>query len=96
MLSKNNIILGEFWVGSDGEIFVDIDDPLQAMEDLYRFQKIQALQRKLPLANDQQAPSMPPPNYRNRPRQARRKRKGYSSPEVFRQTGVRLSHARVC
>jgi hypothetical protein len=72
MPSSDEIVLGEFWVDSDGEIFVDIDDPLKAIEDLYRFQKIQALQRTLQQANDQQAPPLTPLNQSHRPRQARR------------------------
>jgi hypothetical protein len=47
MADNNAIVLGEFWVDSDGEVFVDITNPLQAMQDLYRFHKIQELQRKL-------------------------------------------------
>ena len=75
--SDETIILGEFWVDSDGEIFIDIDDPLQAMEDMYRFQKIQELHRKVQKVKDQYAPPITPLHQSNRPRQARGKGKGY-------------------
>ena len=77
MPSSNKIVLGEFWVDSDGEIFIDIDDPLKAMEDMYRFQKIQELQRKLQKKKDHQVPPINPLLHANRPRQAQCKGKGY-------------------
>ena len=77
MPSSNKIVLGEFWVDSDGEIFTDIDDPLQAMENMYRFQQIQNLQCKLQKQNDQHAPPITPIKHSNRPKQAHCKSKGY-------------------
>jgi hypothetical protein len=77
MVNDKTIVLGEFWVDSDGEIFTDIDDPLEAMENMYRFQQIQDLQRKLQKQNDQHTPPITPIKHSNRPRQAHSKSKGY-------------------
>jgi hypothetical protein len=77
MPSSNKIVLGEFWVDSGGEIFIDVDDPLKAIEDMFRFQKIQELQRKLQKKKDYQVPPITPILPANRPRQARGKGKGY-------------------
>src|SRR6266545_4981307 len=43
--TNNKIVLGEFWIDSDGDIFIDPGDPLKGLEDTYRLQKIQELQR---------------------------------------------------
>ena len=56
MAKDKEIVLGEFWVDSDGEIFVDINDPLQAMEDMYRYEQIKKLQKKLQEQNDLKPP----------------------------------------
>ena len=78
MPSSETIILGEFWVDSDGELFIDpTEDPLDASEQEYRFQKIQELQRKLQRTTDQHVPPITPLQDSNRPRQARGKGKGY-------------------
>jgi hypothetical protein len=76
-MPDKKIDLGEFLVDLAREIFIDIGDPLKAMKDMYQFQKIQELQRKLQKANDQQAPLITPLQHRSRPRQAQRKGKGY-------------------
>jgi len=47
MADDKVITLGEFWVDSDGEIFIDIDNPLEILEVANRFQKIKELQKKL-------------------------------------------------
>ena len=75
--SDETIVLGEFWLDSDGEIWIDPDDPLQGLEDACKFQKIQELKRKLQKAKDQQSSPITPLQYRNRPRQAQCKSKGY-------------------
>ena len=50
--SDETIVLGEF--------LVDPDSSLKAMENMYRFQKIQELQRKLQQAKDRQTPPITP------------------------------------
>ena len=77
MPSSETIVLGEFWVDADGEVFVDRTDPLEAMETMYRYQKIQELHRKLEKQNNQQVPPITLLTHGNRPRQARGKGKGY-------------------
>ena len=77
MADDKTIVLGEFWVDADGEIFVDIDAPLQAVEEMYRYQKIQELQRKLQRTTGQHVPPITPLQDSNRPRQAHGKGKGY-------------------
>jgi hypothetical protein len=77
MANNKKIVLGEFWVDSDMEIFVDIDDPLQGLEDMYKFQQIKALQRKLHKNVGLQSSPLNPLPRVNRPRQARSKSKGY-------------------
>jgi hypothetical protein len=77
MASNDKIVLGEFWIDSDGEIFIDPDDLLKGLEDMYRFQKIQELQRKLQKTKDQQAPPINPLLHGYRTREAQSKGKGY-------------------
>ena len=77
MADDKTIVLGEFWFDADGEIFVDIDASLQAVEEMYRYQKIQELQRKFEKQNNQQVPPITLLTHGNRPRQAQDKGKGY-------------------
>ncbi len=73
MPDTNEIVLGEFWVDLDREVFIDIDDPIKSLQDLSHFQTIKKLQKKGSL----QSPPINPFPFRNRPRQAQRKSKGY-------------------
>jgi hypothetical protein len=60
MANDNYIDLGEFWVDSDGEVFIDIDDPLKGMKDIIRFKKIKELQRKMQKNKNDEGFQSPP------------------------------------
>jgi hypothetical protein len=45
--NKNIIILGEFLVDSDGEVYIDPANPIQGLRNASRLQMIRDIQRKL-------------------------------------------------
>jgi hypothetical protein len=75
--SDETIVLGEFWVDSDGEVFIDPTGPMPGLQNAVKLQKIKELQQKLQQANDQQSPPITPHLQSNRTREAQGKSKGY-------------------
>ena len=76
--TNNQIIsLGEFWVDSDGEVFIDLTDPIPGLQNATRYRQIEALRRKLQTQNEQHTPPNTPLKHSNRTREAQWKGKGY-------------------
>ena len=76
MADDLTIVLGEFLVDSDGEVFIDPTDPIPGLQNAIRYRQIEALRRKLQTL-EQHTPPNTPLTHSNRPRQARCKGKGY-------------------
>lgn len=40
-------VLGEFWIDSDGEVFIDPADPIPGLQDAVKLKRIQQFEKKL-------------------------------------------------